>query len=213
VAVFWRLGGVAARVSDNYLTKHRGLLAWIRRAVRNVELSADPGSEFRPLPRGRDGLVRRLWIERQQAYFAERGPANGRRAAWLDRFAHWSLVCSITVGVLYALCLVSGCLASGAADVAEVLCLSQSDPHNLFQAGIGLSLAMGAALQAWSAKRAYGELARHYRLAGDLFALAASELDAGAPPTRVFLALGRWALAENGEWLWTHRNLDDEAPR
>jgi len=33
------------------------------------------------------------------------------------------------------------------------------------------------------------------------------------PPDKVLLAVGREALLENSDWLWTHRNLPIEVPK
>jgi protein-disulfide isomerase-like protein with CxxC motif len=85
---------------------------------------------------------------------------------------------------------------------------------NDFQILLGVIAAVGVAAQAYKNKKAYDELQRRYSLAQQTYASAKRELEIGkVPPERVLIAVGREALLENSDWLWTHRNVPIEVPK
>ena len=83
-----------------------------------------------------------------------------------------------------------------------------------FEVLIGAAAAIGVAAQAYKSKKAYEELERRYKLTEHIYRSARSKLGAGnGAPDRILIALGKEALLENSDWLWTHRNQPIELPK
>jgi hypothetical protein len=214
VLAFWTLAGIPERVSASYLSKHAGIVSWIRLAIRSVEVLTGAPEAGAPGD-GRGGareLVRAGWVEAQHAYF-------GARKA---RMARWSRVTGAGVAVAFGLTFV-------VASVYLAFALAEAVPgwrpvyrafgaaglgHDDFQAALGIVAALGVAIEAYRKRRAFAELARQYAAAEQLFATARARLaDPAWSPEVVFAAIGKEALLENGEWLWLHRTQPLEIPR
>lgn len=203
VQFFWTLSGINENVSAHYLSKYEGLLTWIRKAVRSIEIltlqnenAGDAHQKNESL-----GITRRLWIESQLAYFSSKKKPLLIRTQQFGNVVFLSFVLTLIVALAFGIYLLIAGVGNGEA-------------INDFQILLGVIAAVGVAAQAYKNKRAYDELQRRYSLAEKTYAAARRELEVGGvSPERVLLAVGREALLENSDWLWTHRNLPIELPK
>ncbi|MBY0526556.1 MAG: hypothetical protein K2R98_24385 [Gemmataceae bacterium] len=200
VQLFWRVAGLHHSVADHYLRKQRGELDWIRQAIR-----------ARTIPATREGmrlhtedaspeqidLVLRCWVHDQANYFSTtsvRDHQNSQIIRWVGRG-----LLVVPVG----LAVIKWFLGGG---------------HPLL-IGMGLSLAVAAALPAYGKVQAYAEHSKHYRRMYLMFELAQSALQNWvearkfAEAQHLLLALGKEALAENGDWVLLHRERPPEPKR
>ncbi|HVY55804.1 MAG TPA: hypothetical protein VHC46_08625, partial [Thermodesulfobacteriota bacterium] len=187
----------------HYLSKYEGLLTWIRKAVRSIEIvtleseSSAGGlnkNEFLP-------LAKKLWIDSQLEYFSSKKGPLRMRTHQFGNIIFLSFVLTLMVAVCYGIYVLVAGVGNGNA-------------INDFQILLGVIAAVGVAAQAYKNKRAYDEVERRYSLAQKTYAAAKRELEIGkVPPDRVLLAVGREALLENSDWLWTHRNVPIEVPK
>lgn len=203
VQFFWTLSGINENVSAHYLSKYEGLLTWIRKAVRSIEIvtSQSEGKEAALRKKESLAITARFWIESQLAYFSSKKEPLLLRTRQFGDVVFLSFVLTLIVALAFGMyVLIAGVGNDGAI--------------NRFQILLGVIAAVGVAAQAYKNKRAYEELQRRYGLAQQTYAAASRELEIGkVPPDKVLLAVGREALLENSDWLWTHRNLPIEVPK
>lgn len=203
VQFFWTLSGIDENVSSHYLSKYEGLLTWIRKAVRSIEIltvrTGSPG--YAPGDDRCLDITRKLWIESQLGYFSTKKRPLLTRSQQFGNIMFLSFVLTLLVALAYGMYV----LFAG---------VGNSEAINNFQILLGVIAAVGVAAQAYKNKRAYDELERRYSLAQQTYASAKRELETGGtPPERVLIAVGREALLENSDWLWTHRNVPIEVPK
>ena len=203
VQFFWTLTGINENVSAHYLSKYEGLLTWIRKAVRSIEI-VTLESEFLNKSRNQNEylpLARKLWIDSQLEYFSSKKRPLQIRTHQFGNIIFLSFVLTLMIAVSYGIYVLMAGVGNG-------------DAINDFQILLGVIAAVGVAAQAYKNKRAYDEVQRRYSLAQQTYAAAKRELEIGkVPPERVLLAVGREALLENSDWLWTHRNVPIEVPK
>jgi hypothetical protein len=83
---------------------------------------------------------------------------------------------------------------------------------------LGSLPALAAAIKGYVIKRAFAEHAKQYLRMSEVFALARARLETTDRTTltprlrRLFISLGREALAENAEWILLHRERQIELP-
>lgn len=203
VQFFWTLSGIDENVSSHYLSKYEGLLTWIRKAVRSIEIiTLRTGSaEHAPGNNAFLNITRKLWIESQLDYFGSKKRPLLARSQQFGNIMFLSFVLTLLVALVYGMYV----LFAG---------VGNSEAINNFQILLGVIAAVGVAAQAYKNKRAYDELQRRYSLAQQTYASAKRELEIGVvPPERILIAVGREALLENSDWLWTHRNVPIEVPK
>ena len=83
-----------------------------------------------------------------------------------------------------------------------------------FEVVLGAIAAVGVAAQAYKNKRAYDQLERRYNLTRQIYSAAQEKLENGSySPEQILKFVGKEALIENSDWLWTHRNLPLEVPK
>jgi len=203
VQFFWTLSGITENVSSHYLSKYEGLLTWIRKAVRSIEIVTLQNESAGPVRRQDEflGITGKLWIESQLEYFSSKKRPLLVRTQQFGNVVFLSFVLTLIVALAYGLYV----LAAG---------VENGEAINDFQILLGVIAAVGVAAQAYKNKKAYEELQRRYSLAQQTYASAKRELEIGkVPPERVLIAVGREALLENSDWLWTHRNVPIEVPK
>ncbi len=203
VQVFWTLCGINENVSSHYLSKYEGLLTWIRKAVRSIEimtLRTDSGDGRRDKSALVD-ITKRLWIDSQLDYFRSKRRPIFMRSRQFGNVVFLSFVFTLLTDVVYgAYVLIAG--------------VDNGKAINDFQILLGVIAAVGVAAQAYKNKKAYDELERRYSLAQQIYAAAKRELEIGkVPAEKILVAVGREALLENSDWLWTHRNVPIELPK
>lgn len=203
VQFFWTLSGISENVSSHYLSKYEGLLTWIRKAVRSIEIVTLQNENAEPERRQNEflGITGKLWIESQLEYFGSKKRPLLIRTQQFGNVVFLSFVLTLIVALAYGVyVLVAG--------------VENGEAINDFQILLGVIAAVGVAAQAYKNKKAYDELQRRYSLAQQTYASAKRELEIGkVPPERVLIAVGREALLENSDWLWTHRNVPIEVPK
>jgi hypothetical protein len=203
VQFFWTLCGINENVSSHYLSKYEGLLTWIRKAVRSIEIVTLQNESAEAERQQNEFLVvtNRLWIESQLGYFGSKKRPLLVRTQQFGNVVFLSFVLTLIVALAYGIYV----LAAG---------VENGEAINDFQILLGVIAAVGVAAQAYKNKKAYEELQRRYSLAQQTYASAKRELEIGkVPPERVLIAVGREALLENSDWLWTHRNVPIEVPK
>ncbi len=203
VQFFWTLSGINENVSSHYLSKYEGLLTWIRKAVRSVEIMTLRAGGAKPVRQNAQFLdiTKRLWIESQLDYFRSKKRPLLAMSRQFGNITFLSFVFTLLIALVYGVYVV----------IAGV---GNNNAINDFQILLGAIAAVGVAAQAYKSKRAYDELERRYSLAQQTYASARRELEIGkVPAERVLVAVGREALLENSDWLWTHRNVPIEVPK
>jgi len=203
VQFFWTLSGIDENVSSHYLSKYEGLLTWIRKAVKSIEIITLRTGSAEHAP-GNDAflnITRKLWIESQLDYFGSKKRPLLAKSQQFGNIMFLSFVLTLLVALVYGMYV----LFAG---------VGNNEAINNFQILLGVIAAVGVAAQAYRNKRAYDELQRRYSLAQQTYASAMRELEIGVvPPERILVAVGREALLENSDWLWTHRNVPIEVPK
>ncbi len=197
VAVFWRLCGIGRRVSLNYLSQHVGVVAWVREALRSVELTqAIPGREAGPTDKMEAiGLAETLWLRDQATYFKLKIAELNRRHKWLRRVSYAGfLLLSVVAGVK---------------TVGQYLHSQAGNPPiTHFLGPLGMLVAVGLAASYYDEKKSYATLIKRYTLSGSLQLRASEKLRSpDHPPEAVILQIGREALSENADWLWMQREM------
>lgn len=206
VKVFWRIAGVDERVSSNYLSKYAGLVSWISRAIKNLEilsLSDDLNhAKFTSAQKKeRLRITKELWIDSQLEYYGKKRNPLYMRSLDLTNLALVSFVFTLFFALVFGIYL----LFAGLGNDGVIM---------RFEVLIGAAAAIGVAAQAYKSKKAYEELERRYKLTEHIYRSARKKLEAErGSPERILAALGKEALIENSDWLWTHRNLPIELPK
>jgi len=192
VQFFWRAGGLPFDAADFYLRSQGGDLSWIRHAARICNIlplssSANPDVK----------LVETHWIENQRDFFEGAAQREGRAFRRWTRF----LLIAYTAGAILALL----AFIWFPSDPAGTESLS-------FKAIIivmGLCPAIAATIGFVLERRAFESHSRQYRLMAELFRRASDALkgaNGDLVRQRLILdAVGREALAENGDWVFMHR--------
>jgi hypothetical protein len=198
VQLFWGLSGIACGVPSFYLRKHQDELGWIRFALRGVALDA-VAMGLGPMRRE---LVKQYWIEDQLAYFAGRPGAKGRlgkaeiNARMRERFDSY-----ITWAYL-------------AGPVLAALMLAHRWPEWVMVPAVvlmGFAPALAGGLSVVVEKRAFKDHAHQYGRMGRMYGRALKLVNALRPQddqafSNIMRDLGAEALAENGDWLMSHRD-------
>ncbi|MDX1934970.1 MAG: hypothetical protein SFU56_20420 [Capsulimonadales bacterium] len=211
VEFFWRLAGIGTSVADNYLRKQRGELDWIRIAIRN--LSENAGAEgTAPLGTAEHlGYVQKHWVADQARYFER---ATHREESRLERLEEAIQVLIATSPVVALLTALAELIPSPVQDWMHGYPLA----HKLLIIAVFLLAALAGALHTYVDKRALSEHARQYERMGHLFVLAEHRLHrrlaAGEyeEARQLLTELGQESLAENGDWVMTHRERPVDVP-
>lgn len=198
VQTFWRAGGIQECASNYYLSSQRDELDWIRQAMRNVsppviDVTTNPNVSW----------ITEHWLKDQRAFFLKAAPTkqtSRKKWVWISR-ALFSTG-AITTGALLAspFLELATTMSSWSALIAAVLFL------------------MAAICRNYANLMAYEEDANRYKKMGALFERAVRLLEQNGStneviaPRKLMLAVGKEALAENGEWLLLHRQRKFEIP-
>ncbi len=194
VQFFWRLAGVPLNAADFYLRRQTGGLVWIRQAARacNIGNPADPATADL-------ALVRARWIADQENFFGKT-TVREKRA-----FHRWDalLTAAYVIGVVTAFGLLLAMIAAMWTDVTlprvAVQCVVIA---------MGFAPALAASIGFVLERRAYESHIRQYEMMKHLYTVAGHAMSRASKPAdqrAIIEALGREALAENGDWYFTHR--------
>lgn len=202
VQIFWRLAGLLDSAADHYLRNLRSELDWIRVAIRSWSLISGEhdcvhaSMTDESLANGL-GLVRKHWVEDQRKYF---GRASVKNAKLHQRF-DWAACVSFIAAVMLAM-----------------VQLFLQEQNHLLVVAIVLATVSAALLYDYADRRAFSVHARRYKWMESLFANASKKLESCLKENRLKDAqelvkeLGKEALAENGEWVISHRERPIRLP-
>jgi hypothetical protein len=216
VLFFWRLSGITEMVWPKYLKKHFGLLAWVRHAVRTLEMLHDvgdaPAMDGAMLAEGQR-LTRLHWIGAHKDFFGCRIV----RFQAANRF--WGRISGSFFALSFVTTLAMACyvlaIGSGYSEVGGIDFGVDYDRNiGVFQGGIGILAAVALAAGAYRGRRAYDDLAKQYALALQSFDTAQQKIEGNDWNSEAILvSLGTESLIENGEWLWLKSRLPIELPK
>lgn len=217
VEFFWRLAGLPTSVADHYLRKQRGELDWIRIAIRNMgEAALAPTLPLdAPEQARRFGLVREHWVQNQARYFHRAAHRDDRE---LERYEAWVkalMIASPVVAVLTALSLLFPPALAHWMHSKET---GGYLTHKLLIILVFVLAGVAGVLHTYVDKRALSQHAKQYERMGTLFAAAEHRIkeflgrEKPAEARQVVFELGREALAENGDWVMTHRERPVDVP-
>jgi hypothetical protein len=199
VQLFYRLAGVRTMAADLYLRKQRAELAWMRQAMRVLDVG----------PRREEtltGPVLTQWIRAQSNYFTKSWPKDAKKFRFYGRIVNVGFLLGLSTGAVGLLVE----LTNPAMHDSTLL-------HWLFML-TGLFPALGALAGSYAHRRGFGQHIKEYTKMGDMFHRATTlvqENDMTHKPfafRELVLELGKEALMENGQWVLHHRELPPDLP-
>ena len=217
VQFFWQLSGIDDSVSSHYLGKQRSELSWIRRACMVARMFLPPQSN--PLSPEAMQLVKKHWIENQHGYFTKQAMREHRKATmyeWIIRVSFWSGLVIISAISLFNF---HGMLPPEPfRHYAELAAEHESLLHASLMLLVVMTAVLAALLHNYVEKSAVEYHAKQYHRMAGTFRTAARRIvslakakDHAEIREEIHL-LGTEALAENGDWVLTHRDRPLEVP-
>ncbi|HET6402678.1 MAG TPA: hypothetical protein VFH95_14940 [Candidatus Kapabacteria bacterium] len=200
IQFFWKLAGIEESVADYYLRKQKSELEWIRNAIRSsmTETNAGERTTRNTLNVERLNLVLKHWVEDQAKYFSRAARRDHER---MHRQERW-------MTILFA-----------AALVIAVVQVVIGDPMNELILPIAVLPVAAALIGHFIEKNALAEHKQQYTRMSLFYHRAKVHLkrlieEGRFSDAQAFIAeLGREALAENGDWILTHRDRPLEVPK
>jgi hypothetical protein len=199
VQLFWRLAGLDTLVAEHYLQLVKSDVGWVREAVRAMGFQA---KLMVPVAEAKIGLVRDRWLLDQINYFFGKGttekPGNiAKRKFWQAR-AETAAMVSFGLGALLVFLAGLGYLLPSIED--------WKDATSAYSASLFL---IAGVIKGFAATMGYEEEAASFEKAGAVFRNALAYIDAHAGDEErcrvCIFELGKYALAENADWLLQHR--------
>jgi hypothetical protein len=207
VKLFWALAGVEDDVSAHFLRKQRTELDWVRNGLRGWYLSngSIPGAQGHradtPDWQG-VSLALAYWVDDQRKYDAGVETRNRDKTERFEYLVKLSLGAAVGLAALLTATLLSG-LGSAVTENEWLLAT--------WIIMVDALLASGALLHRYSETSAFSEHAKQYNQMEAIFGHA-SELVREAMKSgnygnacECLSKLGKWVLAENGDWVLVHR--------
>jgi hypothetical protein len=207
VKLFWALAGVEDNVSTYYLRKQRTELDWIRNGLRGWYLSTGniPGSQSHCADTADwqgVNLALTYWVDDQRTYFAGATKRDRDKTERFEYLVKLSLGAAVGLAALLTATLLSG-LGSAVTENEWLLAT--------WIIMVDALLASGALLHRYSETSAFSEQAKKFKQLEAIFGHA-SELVREAMKSgnygnacECLSKLGKWVLAENGDWVLVHR--------
>ncbi len=200
VQFFWKLAGIEESVADYYLRKQKSELEWIRNAVRScmTQTNAQEHPASNVPSAERLACVLKYWVEDQAKYFSHAAHRDHER---MHRQERW-------VAVFFGLAL-----------AIAVVQLIIAIPINALILFIAVLPVAAALIHHYIEKNALAEHKQQYTRMSIFYHRAKVHLErliAGGrlAEAQAFIGeLGREALAENGDWILTHRDRPLEVPK
>lgn len=201
VQTFWHAAGVDQCASDFYLSSQRDELDWIRHAIRNATVS--PASTT-----GESHIdwIKQRWLADQRKFFLSGGSSVPKKQ---QKLRHWTLISRslFGAGTVTTAALLLGPLTSLPAPTLPWLSLLAA-----------ILFVLAAVCRNHANLMAFEEDANRYQKMGSLFERAIHVLERHQQngdtesARNILQAIGKEALAENGEWLLLHRQRKFEIP-
>jgi len=199
VQFFWRLAGVDSSVAEHYLQLVKSDVGWVREAVRAMDFQSRLESSN---PSGQRNLVRDRWLLDQINYFFGKGtpekPGNiVKRKHWYGN-AEKAATMSFAIGVIF--------IAVAGLGYFLPLIEGMKDIASAYSASFFL---IAGVIKGFAATMGYEEEAASFEKAGSVFRNALAYVDSHPADEAKFrtciFELGKYALAENADWLLQHR--------
>lgn len=226
VQLAWQKSGIKMQVADAYLSSQTGELDWLRRAVRSLHAVDIWSGHIVSRPSKSDLLsVKDEWLAKQFQYY--------EGASKSDSGKIWQLAKNAIRLAKYAKIL----FAAGIAilGISRISALKDYLPQQLYSSfglvlfeGLDwapylatLSLALAASLKAYGEIMGFGPVSRRYQSMAvvlgrslDAFNFMFSNLKLSETKRvqDLFIVVGQESLAENGDWIITHRQKDIKPP-
>jgi hypothetical protein len=211
VRFFWKIVGIDEPVQDNYLNTQRTELDWIRNGLRGWGITGG-----RAEPRRHSAQIEfalKHWIDAQARYYHDAGEKHLEYSERMERAVKVSIYATLAAAAGVGIAaLVDRLFHYGWWGCPECEWLAWP------VIAIEVLLAAGALLHHFGQRMAYAEHAKQYSRMEGIFAragrivgdrLASDDLEGARA---CLLALGKEALAENGEWVLLHRQRPLELP-
>jgi len=202
ITLFWRLAGIREAPASFYLSKQQSELDWIRYAMRIWGLLALKGCEEKVTSRSLMA-VKTYWLTDQMNYFGRKARDHNQTANQLDTIAKGFFWLGLFV-MTPAMLLIHGLKVGG-----EAL-----DPWMMV--ATPLFFVIAGSINFYSYRMLFSEHAKQYARMYGIFKKSLHLLDGAADDeTRqqfIILAVGKEALAENGDWVLIHRERPIEVP-
>lgn len=201
VQTYWHAAGIDECASNYYLNNQRDELDWIRHAIRNVTVNTAASTNEANID-----WVKQRWLDDQLSFFLKSKSSVTRKK---QKLRSWKIISRCLFG--------AGAFATAALLLGPFINLTATAlPWLSLVAAILFVLA--AVCRNHANLMAYEEDANRYQKMGSLFERAIQLLEQhqqkdDTPSARNILqAIGKEALAENGEWLLLHRQRKFEIP-
>lgn len=210
VQFFWLLAGLPNSVADHYLRKLRSELDWIRLAIRNMTGETPPHAT----PAQADSAARLAWehwVENQARYFARSARRSDEEMERYESAVKALVTASPIVATLTALTLILPTPLEEWMHHHEIA-------HKLLIILVFVLAGVAGVLHTYADKRALSQHAKQYERMSSLFARAQHHMKQSAATEwraeaqLIMLELGKEALAENGDWVMTHRERPVDVP-
>ncbi|MEI6208047.1 MAG: hypothetical protein WCP20_14795 [Desulfuromonadales bacterium] len=203
VSLFWQLAGVSENPASFYLSKQQSELNWIRYAVKTWNLLAYRGCAETAAPCNLSA-IREYWLENQRDYFGKKARWNKKEAEKLDTISTFLFRLGF-FAVTPAMLIIHGMKLGG----------DTLDPW--MQVATPLIFVISGALKFYAERMLYAEQAKQYARMYGVFTKSLQLLDSGTYDKtcqrEIILAVGKEALAENGDWVLMHRERPIEVPQ
>jgi hypothetical protein len=199
VQLFWRLSGLEMPVAEHYLQLVKSDVGWVREAVRSLGFQATLMSAT---PNVLPELVRDHWLKDQINYFFGNGspekPGNiAKRRCWQSNAERGAML-SFAFGALMVVMAGLGYLLPSLDGL--------KDAASAYSASFFL---IAGVIKGFAATMGYEEEAANFEKAGAVFRNALTYVEAHQGDNdklqSCILELGKYALAENADWLLQHR--------
>lgn len=208
VQFFWHISGISDCASEHYLQDQRDELEWLRQAIRAIDL---PVNETVSLPEHKVGIGISLisWVQNQLEYFKDKYPKHNGSGEKLSKQAGWWFLAAIFMVIFSAIFHESALLWFP--DINEMAISALPGIYSLL-------FGIAGVLKFYEGIMAYKEQANRYMTMIPVFSVCSNRIEIALknddiPAAKeLLLAVGRAALAENGEWLMLHRERPIEVP-
>jgi hypothetical protein len=212
VQYFWKRAEVTENVANHYLRDQRDELEWLRQAVITTELgpTESPAATVLSIEQIRDH-----WIIDQLRFFAGSSDKPGKaqqnevsNRRWGNRASRFLLA---GVFVTVVLAFFHGFAAEHLGELGEEIMQGLIVTYGMLFAAAGVS-------KIYQETEAFGEQANRYQRMTLSMQLARKQIDSALDAKdmnlaqRALFAIGREALAENGDWLLVHRARPVKVP-
>src|SRR5581483_516777 len=204
VQFFWKLAGLSDSAADYYMRKQKSELDWIRHAVRSCMTETCPEPETNEIWTTEEGILGRLklvqkyWVDDQATYFGRAAHRDEEQLHRNERFITFLFGTTLLLAGIQ--------LFLPQQNLYLVLCIAM--------------LPVSAALiHSYLQKNALAEHTKQYDRMSGFYHRAKMHLEKLIEKGKLkeaqnFVAeLGREALAENGDWILTHRDRPLEMPK